>query len=83
MHAGVQGYLDAELAVSSYHVVEGLYGRVLRVLYGEGERLFCWIDVATEAIVWHALAAPRSLPTSSGSEGSMRMRFKASGSVSR
>ena len=75
----MQGFLDVELVVSSYHVVEGLYGRVLRVMYSEGEHLFCWIDVATEAIVWHALQTPRSLPTSN----STRMRLKASGTISR
>ena len=62
--------------MSSYHVVEGLFGRDLRVVYGEGDHLFCWVDVPTEAIVWHALPAARNLPSTT------RMRFKASGTIS-
>ncbi len=30
----------------------------VRILYGEGDRFGCWLDVAADAIVWHALGAP-------------------------
>ncbi len=46
------------------------------MIYGEGEHLFCWMDMATEAIVWHALPASRSSKTQT------RMRFKATGTIS-
>ena len=49
----------------------------MRILYGEGDRFGCWLDVAAQAIVWHALDAPdegaalppgRGLPLSGPSE---------------
>ena len=30
----------------------------VRILYGEGDRFGCWLDVPADAIVWHALGAP-------------------------
>ncbi len=30
----------------------------VRILYGEGDRFGCWLDVAADAIVWHALGDP-------------------------
>ena len=41
----------------------------MRILYGEGDRFGCWLDVAVQAIVWHALGAPdagAALPPGSG-----------------
>lgn len=32
----------------------------MRILYGEGDRFGCWLDVAAEAIVWHPLGGPDS-----------------------
>ena len=64
--------------VSTYHVVDmgPPWGRILRVIYGEGNNLFCWVDITTEAIVWYPVPAPRTLPKQT------RMRFKASGTIS-
>ena len=30
----------------------------MRILYGEGDRFGCWLDVAADAIAWHALGEP-------------------------
>ena len=30
----------------------------VRILYGEGDRFGCWLDVAADAIAWHALGEP-------------------------
>ena len=39
----------------------------MRILYGEGDRFGCWLDVAAQAIVWHALGeAGAALPPGSG-----------------
>ena len=37
--------------VSTYHVIDmgEPWGRILRVVYGEGDHLFCWVDITTEA----------------------------------
>ncbi len=56
----VQGFLQTALVVSSFHVLDttandGVAERVVRILYGEGDRYGCWLDVAADAIVWHAL----------------------------
>ncbi len=74
----LQGFLESEIVVSTYHVIDmgEPWGRILRVVYGEGDHLFCWVDITTEAIVWHALPALRTLPKQT------RMRFKASGTIS-
>ena len=76
--SALQGFLESEIVVSTYHVIDmgEPWGRILRVVYGEGDHLFCWVDITTEAIVWHALPAPRTLPKQT------RMRFKASGTIS-
>lgn len=74
----IQGFLEDEITLSTYHIIDrGLpEGRILRVIYGEGEHLFCWMDISTEVIVWHAL------PASRGSKTQTRMRFKATGTIS-
>ena len=46
----------------------------MRILYGEGDRFGCWLDVAVEAIVWHELGAPdasAALPPSRGQPPSL------------
>ncbi|KAK9834907.1 hypothetical protein WJX81_007705 [Elliptochloris bilobata] len=59
---GNEGFLDSALVVGSFHVVDrmGEEGpeRAVRILYGEGDRFGCWVDVAAEAIVWHAIGEP-------------------------
>ena len=73
-----QGFLEEEISLSTYHIIDRgePEGRILRVIYGEGEHLFCWMDISTEVIVWHAL------PASRGSKTQTRMRFKATGTIS-
>ena len=34
----------------------------VRILYGEGDRYGCWVDIPAPAIVWHALAPPDGTP---------------------
>lgn len=56
----LQGFLQTALVVSSFHVLDtvasdGMAERVVRILYGEGDRFGCWLDVALDAIVWHRL----------------------------
>ena len=34
----------------------------MRILYGEGDRYGCWVDIPAPAIVWHALAPPDGAP---------------------
>ena len=34
----------------------------MRILYGEGDRYGCWVDIPAPAIVWHALAPPDGTP---------------------
>ena len=63
----LQGFLSAALVVSSFHVLDKLGGedgpeRVVRILYGEGDRYGCWVDIPAAAIVWHALALPDGTP---------------------
>ncbi len=46
----LQGFLSAALVVSSFHVLDKLGGedgpeRVVRILYGEGDRYGCWVDI--------------------------------------
>ena len=76
--ARTQGFLEEEITLSTYHIIDRgePEGRILRVIYGEGEHLFCWMDISTEVIVWHAL------PASRGSKTQTRMRFKATGTIS-
>ncbi len=59
----LQGFLSAALVVSSFRVLDKLDGedgpeREVRILYGEGDRYACWVDIPAAAIVWHALAPP-------------------------
>lgn len=35
---------------------DGVVERSIRILYGEGDRFGCWLDVAADAIVWHELS---------------------------
>ncbi len=63
-----QGFLQTALVVSSFHVLEqtaadGVVERSVRILYGEGDRFGCWLDVAAEAIVWHELSQEEVLPS--------------------
>ncbi|KAK9841053.1 hypothetical protein WJX81_008184 [Elliptochloris bilobata] len=57
-----EGFLDSALVVGSFHMLDRLGEegpeRVVRILYGEGDRFGCWLDVAADAIVWHALGEP-------------------------
>jgi hypothetical protein len=73
-----QGILETEIVVSTYHVIDmgPPKGRILRMVYGEGDHLFCWVDITVDAIVWYSVPAPRTLPQQK------RMRFKASGTIS-
>ncbi|KAK9830983.1 hypothetical protein WJX81_005385 [Elliptochloris bilobata] len=62
-----EGFLSAALVVSSFHVLDKLGGedgpeRMVRILYGEGDRYGCWIDIPAPAIVWHALDPPDGTP---------------------
>ena len=69
-----QGFLQTALVVSSFHVLDieaadGVVERTVRILYGEGDRHGCWLDVLADNIVWHELSDPAALPASqSGSE---------------
>lgn len=63
-----QGFLQTALVVSSFHVLEqiaadGVVERSIRILYGEGDRFGCWLDVAADAIVWHELSGEDILPS--------------------
>ena len=58
-----QGFLQTALVVSSFHVLDieaadGVVERTLRILYGEGDRYGCWLDVLVDNIVWHELSDP-------------------------
>ena len=62
-----QGFLQTALVVSSFHVLEeaasdGTVQRVVRILYGEGDRYGCWLDVAADAIVWHEVKGGEGQP---------------------
>ena len=65
----MQGFLQTALVVSSFHVLDmeaadGVVERTLRILYGEGDRYGCWLDVLADNIVWHELSDPAALPAS-------------------
>eukprot|EP00884_Botryococcus_braunii_P008167 jgi/Botrbrau1/17351/Bobra.0015s0095.1 len=53
-----EGFLDTALVVSSFHVGRQGDGEPLqlRILYGEGDRYGCWLDIPTRNIVWHPLS---------------------------
>ena len=58
-----QGFLQTALVVSSFHVLDieaadSYVERTVRILYGEGDRYGCWLDVAADNIVWHELSDP-------------------------
>lgn len=65
----MQGFLQTALVVSSFHVLDmaagdGMVERTVRILYGEGDRYGCWLDVLAANIVWHELSDPAVLPAS-------------------
>ena len=65
----LQGFLQTALVVSSFHVLDmeaadGVVERTVRILYGEGDRYGCWLDVLADNIVWHELSDPAALPAS-------------------
>ncbi|KAK9818993.1 hypothetical protein WJX81_003370 [Elliptochloris bilobata] len=59
-----EGFLSSALVVSSFAVLDlevrggGGSERVLQVLYGEGDRFGCVLDIPVDRIVWHAVDAP-------------------------
>ena len=65
----VQGFLQTALVVSSFHVLDieaadEVVERTVRILYGEGDRYGCWLDVLADNIVWHELSDPAAVSTS-------------------
>ena len=67
-HLGVclQGFLQTALVVSSFHVLDlraadGVAERTVRILYGEGDRYGCWLDVLADNIVWHPISSPAEM----------------------
>jgi hypothetical protein len=66
-----QGFLPSALVVGSFHVLEttrdGGLERFVRILYGEGDRYGCWVDVAADAIVWHEMLEGDASPLQQGS----------------
>ena len=42
---------------------DGVVERSVRILYGEGDRFGCWLDVAADAIEWHELSQEEVLPS--------------------
>ena len=65
----MQGFLQTALVVSSFHVLDmeaadGVVERTVRILYGEGDRYGCWLDVLAANIVWHELSDPAAVPAS-------------------
>ena len=62
----LQGFLQTALVVSSFHVLDiaaadGVVERTVRILYGEGDRYGCWLDIVASAIVWHELSDPAAM----------------------
>ena len=62
----LQGFLQTALVVSSFHVLDivaadGVVERTVRILYGEGDRYGCWLDVVASNIVWHELSDPAAM----------------------
>ena len=47
------------------HLAEGGSERVMKILYGEGDRYGCSLDVAADAIVWHELLEVEAIPSGS------------------
>ncbi len=74
-----QALYEPVISLSTYHIIDQgeQFGSILRVVYGEEDHLFCWMDIKTEAIVWHPVPASRG-----ASKTQTRMRFKASGTIS-
>lgn len=54
-----EGFLDTALVVSSFHVGRPAEGAPLQlqILYGEGDRYGCWLDILVGNIVWHPLVS--------------------------
>ena len=40
---------------------DGVAGRTVRILYGEGDRYGCWLDVLADNIVWHPISNPAEI----------------------
>ena len=62
----LQGFLQTALVVSSFHVLDmraadGVLERTVRILYGEGDRYGCWLDVLADNIVWHPVSNPAEM----------------------
>ena len=62
----LQGFLQTALVVSSFHVLDitaadGVVERTVRILYGEGDRYGCWLDIVASNIVWHELSDPTAM----------------------
>ena len=65
----LQGFLQTALVVSSFHMLDieaadGVVERTVRILYGEGDRYGCWLDVLAANIVWHELSDAAAVPAS-------------------
>ncbi len=48
---------------------QGLVRRVVRILYGEGDRFGCWVDVAADAIAWHEVRGGEGAPALQQQDG--------------
>ena len=46
----------------------------MRILYGEGDRYSCWVDVQADAIAWHELSSGLPLKPVQASPGSALVR---------
>lgn len=60
-----QGFIKTALVVSSFHVLprensSDPSAAFVRIFYGEGDRFGCWLDINTDAIVWHRVSSVRS-----------------------
>ena len=40
---------------------DGVAERTVRILYGEGDRYGCWLDVLVDNIVWHPISNPAEM----------------------
>ena len=47
----------------------------VRIVYGEGDRFGCWLDVVADSIVWHAVGAPDAGATLPQSRSSLPTRM--------
>ena len=79
LRACLQGFLQTALVVSSFHVLDvraadGVVERTVRILYGEGDRYGCWLDVLADNIVWHAISSPGELAPGQPAPESQQVR---------